>query len=367
MMTSCLHCQQSGKGGTGTRPLLEKLLPEGYVHLVCSYEETAQTQFRAHIKLRVTSEDEVHKWLKDFQTSSGLVWRKSKTYPNTGRYNAYRVDLRCQHNTYPKTVGKKTKNTSCGATMYLVLKRHKYSQDRKSRSGDPHIKDGYLLNVNLRHEHNHGLSYADAAQKRDVSSVTIAKLMMLFESGHTPSSALNTIKFDLRKQEGDNYIHAAADRSICPDVQFCYRLYYKLFQRAGSEAVLPEESDGTDVSGSPGQGASVENLEEMIQQFCRSLTEKLKDDPQTFTAPIQTFIGTYNQMNDSSLTLALQGFGKVPQVRSKKVRRAVIPGRPLKSSRTEQHPYSKTQTQQCRNSPPRSVSECAEDASLGGH
>ncbi|XP_056156746.1 uncharacterized protein LOC130130908 [Lampris incognitus] len=235
-MTSCLHCQQSGKGegggGTGERPLLEKLLPEGYVHLVCSYVETAQAQFRAHIKLRITSEDEVHKWLEDFQTSSGLTWRKSKTYPNTGRYNAYRVDLRCQHNTFPKTVGKKTKNTSCAATMYLVLKRHTYSQNRKSRSGDPHIKDGYLLNVNLRHEHNHRLSCADAVRKRDVSGETIAKLKMLFESGHSPSSALDMIKYDLQEQEGENYIHAAADRSICPDVHFCYRLYYKLFQRA---------------------------------------------------------------------------------------------------------------------------------------
>lgn len=91
------------------------------------------------------------------------------------------------------------------------------------RSLDPHIKDGYLFNISLRHEHNHRLFCADALQKRDVSRETIDKLKILFESGHSPSSALDTIKYDLQEQEGDNYIYAAADRSICPDLQFCFR------------------------------------------------------------------------------------------------------------------------------------------------
>lgn len=59
------------------------------------------------------------------------------------------------------------------------------------RSGDPHIKDGYLLNINLRHEHNHQLSCADAVLKRDVSED--AELKTLFESGDSPSSALDTM------------------------------------------------------------------------------------------------------------------------------------------------------------------------------
>ncbi|XP_053198102.1 uncharacterized protein si:dkey-75a21.2 [Scomber japonicus] len=373
MMSTCLYCQQqSGRGEevTGDQLLLKNLLPAGYVHLVCSYEETAQTQFRAHIKLKLTSQEEAHKWLEDFQTSSGQTWRKAKTYPNTGRYNAYRVDLRCQHNTFPRTDVKKTKNTSCGATMYLVLKRHMCSQSRKSRSGDPHIKDGYLLNVNLKHEHNHRLSSADAVRRRDVSGETIAKLKTLFENGHTPSSALDSIKHELQEREGENYVHAAADRSICPDVQFCYRLYYKLFQRAGS--VVTESADCTNENISPEQDTSVEHLEEMIQQFCRSLTDKLKDDPQTFTAPVCTFLNSYDKMNDGSLTTALQCFGKAPRAKSKNlqsskmmgvqqtaVARRKIAGRPLKCSRKEQHPYSKKQ--QIRQSSPPSISNCVEE------
>lgn len=71
----------------------QKLLPEGYEHVVCTYDDTGEGQFKAQIKLRITSEIEVHKWLEDFQTSSLLTWRKSKTYPHTGCHNAYRVSL----------------------------------------------------------------------------------------------------------------------------------------------------------------------------------------------------------------------------------------------------------------------------------
>ncbi len=77
--------------------------------------------------------------------------------------------------------------------------------------------------MNLRNEHNHSASGADAMVRRDVSRETIEKLKTLFESGHSASSALNQLKYDLQEKEQDNYVHAAADRSVCPDLQFCYR------------------------------------------------------------------------------------------------------------------------------------------------
>lgn len=117
---------------------------------------------------------------------------------------------------------------------------------------------------------------------------------------------------------------------------------------------------------------SVEHLEEMIQQFCRSLTDKLKDDPQSFTAPVCTFLNSYNKMNDRSLAAALQCFGKTPRARSKNlqsskmmgvqqtaVARRKMTGRPLKCSRKEQHPYSKKQ--QIRSTSPPAISNCVEE------
>lgn len=86
------------------------------------------------------------------------------------------------------------------------------------------MKEGLFLHINLRNEHNHCASRAGVMMRRDVSRETIEKLKKLFESGHSPSSALNQLKYDLQEKEQDNYVNAAADRSVCPDLQFCYRL-----------------------------------------------------------------------------------------------------------------------------------------------
>ncbi|XP_075884023.1 uncharacterized protein LOC142889277 [Nelusetta ayraudi] len=319
-MLSCQRCKRPGSGDFES-PHLEKLLPEGYDHRVCTYEDIGEGQFKAKIKLRITSEEEVHKWLEDFQTSSLVTWRKSKTYPqHTGCHNAYRVDLRCEHNTYPKTVAKKTKNTSCCATMYLVLKRKIHSKNRTSRSLDPHIKDGFLFNISLRHEHNHPLFCAEALRKRDVSSATTA-------------------------DEGD------------------------------SEEGVMDEVPPTSRPDASGTSAG-EDLEAGWQWFCSSITKKLKDDPQTFTAPVRTFLETYRKMNDSSIASALHFFGKVSQVKATQPtaiagrksalgeRRALIPGPPPKFLRKE-HQYSK---ENCKKSASHSLADCVEDnACLGGH
>ena len=68
-------------------------MPEDYSYHVCCFESLGDSNsFRTHLKLRLTREDEVQKWQEDFQASSGLTWRKSKTYPDTGDgSNKYRV------------------------------------------------------------------------------------------------------------------------------------------------------------------------------------------------------------------------------------------------------------------------------------
>ncbi|KAJ8350363.1 hypothetical protein SKAU_G00254930 [Synaphobranchus kaupii] len=348
----CHHCQKSADQES---QLLQNLLPGGYSHLVCSFEALGDTNFKANLKLKLTNEDEVKKWQEEFQKSSGFTWRKSKTYPDVGQgANKYRVDLRCHHNTRGSST-RNTKNTSCRATMFLILKRQTHSQERKSRSEDPHIKEGYFFNVNLRNEHNHHVSCAEALQKRDVSRDVIEKLKVLFESGHSPSSALRTIKYELQQQEGDNYIYATGDRSVCPDIQFCCRLYYKLFKKARGAVVREEmQSDIQDrldlykeqqaefsakmapVETDPGRedpsgiamdcalapvetdsGTSRACLEEDLTQVFESLKEKLRDDP-SFTSPVTSFISSFNKLQtDSSLMSALSTFGKCPVAKSR--------------------------------------------------
>lgn len=92
------------------------------------------------------------------------------------------------------------------------------------------MKDGLFLHVNLRNEHNHRGSCAQAKKRKDVSVESIEKLKKLFEVGHSPTTALDVLKYDLQKMEQDNYVYAAADRSVCPDLQFCYRFVTKTYK-----------------------------------------------------------------------------------------------------------------------------------------
>ncbi|KAK0134006.1 hypothetical protein N1851_030442 [Merluccius polli] len=210
----CHICQTPGN--TQQLEELKKLLPSGYSHLICTRDDD-----RVHLKVKLSTVGEVDKWLDEFQHSSTFTWR-IEPIPSQGGT----MHTECHHKTYGS--GKTSKNTNYPATLFLVLKRS--MEGRRSRSTDQHMAEGYLLYVNLRTDHNHRLSCADALSKRDVSALTSERLTE--SRGHSPASALDTLKYDLQVEEGERYCLAAADRSIVPDIQFCYRLYYKIFQRA---------------------------------------------------------------------------------------------------------------------------------------
>ncbi|XP_058628486.1 uncharacterized protein LOC131538589 isoform X2 [Onychostoma macrolepis] len=233
-------------------------MPEGHCHFICTYTPL-EMGFTACIKLQLATREEAEAWLEDIQQSSRVTLRVDKTYPiteDTVRRNSYRVDMKCQHNT--RQTGSSKKNTHCPAVLYLVLKKHRHSQNRKSRSSDTHIQEGLLLHVTIKHHHNHRLGCSEALQHRDVSRETVEKLEKLFQSGHSPSSALNTLKYDLQEEQSDSYLYASADRSICPDVQFCYRLYYSIFKR--------------DYGASSGD-AMLENLQERLEVYNKEQCE----------------------------------------------------------------------------------------------
>ncbi|KAI2661234.1 Septation ring formation regulator EzrA [Labeo rohita] len=405
-LLKCQHCVGEDKAAEDTEHV-EKILPPGYSHLLCHHELLEMSgdveNFRAALKLQMTTEEQVQKWLEDFQKSSALTWRKSRTYPDSGRYNKYRVDLRCQHKTYSSS-SKTTKNTNCPATMFLILKRFMY--ERKSRSGDPHIEEGYFLHVNLRNEHNHRLNTAEVMRWRDVSNDTIEKLQQLYKSGHSPSSALKTIKYNLQEEEGDNYIYAIADRSVCPDLQFCYRLGYIKEKDISDELFKPLEleqswetaavtadghsaciEDGVSVDAvpmitteaehftednEPGPSATEEvvgSLDGQLEEIFGMLKRKLNEDA-SFTPPIRAFVSSFFQIKtDSALQASLFSFGKAtpiinqinllpatsPRRRGALAGRRAV-GRPPKNSRRE-HPYCNSRS----NNTPQTLTFCLQD------
>ena len=88
--------------------------------------------------------------------------------------------------------------------------------------------------------HNHPVNSADALRRRDVSPQVHDKFLQLFAAGHSPSSALEVHKCDLQMEDGDSYSIQAADRHLCPDLQWCFRLYYKTFKSEYG----PQSGDG---------------------------------------------------------------------------------------------------------------------------
>ena len=90
-------------------------------------------------------------------------------------------------------------------------------------SKDPHFKGGLFLVCVINNEHNHPMHCADSMRHRDVSNQTREEITGLFESVYSPSTVLDILKFQLQDKNGDDYLFMAANRAVCPDVQYCYR------------------------------------------------------------------------------------------------------------------------------------------------
>ncbi|XP_059900331.1 uncharacterized protein LOC132451728 isoform X1 [Gadus macrocephalus] len=346
---------------------LEQLLPEGHCNFICKYTPL-ERGFTASLKLQLATREEAETWLEDFQRSSRVTLRVDKTYPMTEdkvRRNSYRVDMKCQLKTRQTAYTKR--NTHCPAGLYLVLKKHCHRDNRKSRSIDTHIQEGLLLHVTIKHHHNHRLGGSESLQQGDVARETVEKLVKLFQSGHSPFSALNTLKYDLQEEQGDSCVHASADRSICPDVQFCYRLYYSIFKKeygaVSGDAMLenlqerlevynkeqcetrtqeqagttapPTPLDGSAAAGASSQSELVaECLKGRLRSMFDGLMDKLEKDHETFQAPIESLVSSYDKIHtDSGLVSALSTFGKLRSAAARNIKMQPRKGLEISSQR----------------------------------
>ncbi|XP_011617222.2 uncharacterized protein [Takifugu rubripes] len=321
---------------------LERALPPGYQHLVCAFKAEEQ---RVVLKVKLTLREQVENWLKDFQLSSSLTWRKARTYPESGRYNTYRADFRCQHNTYGAE--RSPKNTNCRATLFLVLKRS--MEDRRSRSTDRHMVDGYLLYVNWRNNHNHLIVCGQAPSKRGVSTTTQERLTNEGDSNSAVPISSGTTWHNVNPVlrcctcpvgvSGANCKHQRAvlravdvmevgPASRTPELR---RLFYEISCGGptpekwceGSDLQGPVvEQDEHEVADDDNNGhcagtspktisdASTECPKRRLEHFVDSLKRKLDTD-NSFTAPVKAFVDTFDKLKtDSALQSSLFSFGE---------------------------------------------------------
>ncbi|XP_025108961.1 uncharacterized protein LOC112573124 [Pomacea canaliculata] len=275
----CSSCSNFCEQDTETLSKLKDLLPEGYQHLICKFCVTsgANDHFEATVRINLFSKDDVQKWKNSFQESSKVTLRIKRTHPSLSTKIMYKVMYRCQHSTQPRSstadARKGSKNTNCPATTCLTLyQTNIFDSDgfkRKSRSSDSHRAD-YPALVHINHCHNHAIIAASAIKHRDVSETTKLRLEQLMLQGYAPSAALEMYKYDLQLEHGDDYVYISADRAVCPDRDYVYRLYYKLgkekYGETRGESQIPQLKE------------FVEQLEIELSQreFCTSVNTATK-------------------------------------------------------------------------------------------
>ena len=81
---------------------------------------------------------------------------------------------------------------------------------------DPRFEGGFFLVCAINNEHNHPVHCADSMRHRAVSDETREEFTGLLESGHSPSTVLDVLKFKLQDKHGDDYLFLEADGSMCP-------------------------------------------------------------------------------------------------------------------------------------------------------
>ncbi|XP_076042606.1 uncharacterized protein LOC143026316 isoform X2 [Oratosquilla oratoria] len=254
-MESLCTCLAGGTPGVKPDGMLLKLLPDATDYVICSYqwhEEQIDSRpmFRATLRLPYTTVTEVKEWLTRFQELTLTTLRISKTHNKVGKYLVYKGIYRCHHNTrQPKakvTVKASSKNTNCPAQVTVAVKRTTGFVKKKQQSKDVHLPS-HPTKITIKFLHNHPLETADVLKRRDVAPEVRAKFIKLYQSGHTPTSAIKVHKYDLEEGIGLHGYHGIKieDRRVCPDTQWCFRLYYKLFPK--EDRIKSGELSYTDV------------------------------------------------------------------------------------------------------------------------
>ncbi|GIX96522.1 SWIM-type domain-containing protein [Caerostris extrusa] len=155
--------------------------------------------------------------------------RVERTYPHSGTKNVFKVDLRCQHNTRPRSDKVREKNR---VRILIVLLRWELLLNELSK--DPHLPD-YPTVIQMDFGHNHAILTPEILKHRSVLPDVKEKILTLFKLGHNPATALDMHKYDLLLEHGENFENICHDRALLPDHQFCYRLFYKIVRKQNGD------------------------------------------------------------------------------------------------------------------------------------
>lgn len=124
-------------------------------------------------------------------------------------------------------------------------------------------------------------------------------------------------------EHGDDYVYICADRAVCPDRAYVYRLYYKLEKEkvdgdAEDECILDKE-EAADIDNTSHdeyitdkkQINDSSSLLADLQDFVKLCEQKLAADPVAFGPSLKAFMQNFRKIKtDTHLIRAFHTFGK---------------------------------------------------------
>ena len=213
--------------------LLLKIIPESYEYKVIQFEDEGSGNFSATLGIHISSRKQAEEWIEEFAKSSKCSFTVGKSKKCSGMYKIFSRIMKCHHNVRSGMLGK-GKHCGCPAKYSLsIFAETPESGMRRPRDGARRAQ------IHIQWNHNHAIQSADVLRHRLLSAETKAKLIALFNNGHSPSTALHMIKLDLECE--DNGIEKLADRSLCPDLQACFYIFYSHFKAQFGDANATSE------------------------------------------------------------------------------------------------------------------------------
>ncbi|BET03460.1 MULE transposase domain [Nesidiocoris tenuis] len=209
-----------------------EIMPESYKAHLTSFRPYLRG-YNAILRLNITNKIEADDWLKDFSEKSLTSYRVDRTFPENTPKVLFKKEYRCLHNSKPgapKIKGPHAKNNACRAKLTITIK-----QRGMKRSKDKYLKD-FPCEVILRYIHNHPVDGKGGPKQKRPSKDVEDDVLELFSKGHSPTTAYESFRDNLKERYGAEFDKIAQDTTKCPTQQWFYSLYYNTYKRKHLEA-----------------------------------------------------------------------------------------------------------------------------------
>ena len=211
-----------------SRKVLESLLPEEFDYQVNEFnilnvsQKASENQFKASLEINTRTKEEILNFIESFELKTNTYYNLTNhSDKENQKFLAFSGARKCVHRV--QKIGTKKdqsagKNTECPSKITFKI--------RKSNKNDSLLPLRYPTLVSIDYVHNHSVESAAAYKFHKIKSSTKEKYQILFQAGHTASSAHRTYKAELQREYSKTeFIKMSADRSIVPESRWVYYAY----------------------------------------------------------------------------------------------------------------------------------------------